>query len=170
MDTFKQAYLDIAGKQCIDELKTINIPLAEKIIFEPTTKGTRWGLAYYTWKGYKSEINDLLLDGHHWSELKEVLMHELLHTCRGCNNHKEEWLKLADIVNTKLGYHVKEHASCEEMNIPQEQYERNMKYVLTCIGCLRQIKRERWCKTIREYKEKRCEYCGCMYVLTIKGE
>ena len=39
-------------------------------------------------------------------ELKNVIVHELLHTCPRCLGHGKTWMKYAKIVNEKYGYEV----------------------------------------------------------------
>ena len=166
----KQIYLDRVGKGCMKELDRIKIPYAKNSYFVPISKGRRFGRAEYTYKGYKISINDLLLDGLHDESLKEIVMHELLHTCKGCMNHGKQWLSYAAEVNAKLGYKVKQFYSCNEVGISERSYDRDIKYILQCNHCLHRIKRQKYTKAIYTKNGCTCDVCKKgTYILILNG-
>lgn len=85
-------------------------------------------------------ISSWLLKDFDDKTIKNTIMHELLHTFEGCDNHGYKWQKYADIVNTKLGYNIKRLSSletiCENNDIDYNKYENvHYKYKGTCKKC-----------------------------------
>ena len=77
---------------------------------------SRWGLCETLCNGYRIQINGELLDEENSEAgLEETILHELLHTCKGCMNHGKEWKALAAKVNQKYGYNIKtQMTACEK--------------------------------------------------------
>lgn len=85
-------------------------------------------------------ISSWLLKDFDEKTIKNTIIHEILHTFEGCNNHGYKWQKYADIVNTKLGYNIKRLSSletiCENNDIDYNKYENvHYKYKGTCKKC-----------------------------------
>lgn len=59
--------------------------------------------------------------------LKNTIIHELLHTCKGCMKHTGEWKQLAEKVNRYYGYNIKRCDSADEKGISEEQKEKIQK-------------------------------------------
>ena len=90
-----------------------------------------------------------------------TIMHELLHTVKGCFNHGSKWKMCADLVNTKLPqYNIKRVATRSETNLLTERKPPVYKYTLRCIKCGQEIKRQKESKVIKNYKRYRCGKCG----------
>ena len=89
--------------------------------------------------------------------LKETLLHELLHTCPGCRNHGPLWKSYAAVVNQALGTSIQRTVKVEEAFSPLRREE--VKYVLRCQSCGREIKRLRMCKVVKAPWRYRC-LCG----------
>lgn len=53
--------------------------------------------------------------------LKQVVIHEILHTCPDCMNHGEKWKKYARIMNETYGYDIKRVWTPKELNIKTER-------------------------------------------------
>jgi predicted SprT family Zn-dependent metalloprotease len=97
----------------------------------------RWGqCAYHPTDGH-SEINISvrLLDGKHEYGAYSTMLHELLHTVKGCQNHGTKWKEYASMVTAKTGYCVKRGASYEEYGFQPPDPEANAKYKFKCLKC-----------------------------------
>lgn len=57
--------------------------------------------------GYRIELNSELMNSE--SSLREVLMHELIHTCDGCTNHGILFRENANKVNEYYGYNISKY-------------------------------------------------------------
>lgn len=54
---------------------------------------------------HEIDLNDVLLhDDVSDKSLEDTILHEFLHTCKGCDNHGNLWKHYAAIINTKYGY------------------------------------------------------------------
>ena len=104
------------------------------------------GLAYYS-----ISISKYLLECD-IKLIKEVLIHELIHTCNGCFNHGKNFLHFAFLVNNELGYAITTQSKDKQFknNIPH-------KYKLTCLKCGRVFYRERLPKNKTNLKHALCK-------------
>lgn len=89
-------------------MKKVNIPIRDNDI-KDITAGDIAGFGKCTDDGYYSNFiitirNDLLQDNCDLTELKQVVIHELIHTCPRCWSHGKTWIKYATIMNDSYGY------------------------------------------------------------------
>lgn len=56
--------------------------------------------------------------------LKQTVLHEILHTCKNCMNHKTEWKEVANQVNRAYGYNIKRCTSAEELGLQDVQVKK----------------------------------------------
>lgn len=87
-------------------------------------------------------------------DIKEVMAHELIHTCKQCMNHGEKWKTYAKQVNRAYGYNISRLKKFDETG--DEEY----KYAVECMRCGAVIKRKRMCPLIKEPRNYRCGKCG----------
>lgn len=85
----------------------------------------RWGQCRKIGNNYIIEVNQILLrEDTDIDGLKNTIIHELLHTCKGCMKHTGEWKQLAEKVNRYYGYNIKRCDSADEKGISEEQKEK----------------------------------------------
>lgn len=99
--------------ECIAEMKKVCIPVRDNEIIEINVKDTGQSLGVCiheeNYRNYKIIIHDKLIsDECPAKELKEVMIHELIHTCPRCGIHGKTWRKYAMIMNEKYGYSLLE--------------------------------------------------------------
>lgn len=124
-----------------------------------------WGNCGYTkyasdWERCSYVINissRLLSDDVSDNALMDTLIHEILHTCRGCMNHGGRWKKLASIVNAKFGLNIKRCTSSEEKHIKEDPII--YKYAVKCPRCGHVYKRVRMVDSIKNPGNYICA-CG----------
>ena len=130
--------ISLANK-CMAQLDEIGIEYAQSIRWEVNTRAKkRWGLCekhpngvYTISISYRLLADDVADDG-----AINTIIHELLHTCKGCMNHGENWKREANKVNRAYGYNIKRCSSAEEKGVEQiesmpkaiKQQFRNGKY------------------------------------------
>lgn len=100
-------------------------------------------------------------------EIKDVMMHELIHTIPGCFNHSAQFTRFADMINHKSQqiYHVQTRykGSTFQQNTPY-------KYVIECSHCGQRLYRTRK-STITEHPGRyRCTCGGKFQVYTVVAE
>lgn len=151
--------------ECSEELRRINMDVSSKIV-KVTVNGrlkTTLGICRYDYRtgNYRIEINPALLaDGVDELEVKDTIIHEMLHTCPGCMTHGWEWKRRADRVNRMLGYHVSRTASRKDMEAAGVEVKREeWKYALECVECGTQWKYKRWSKSLENPSRYRCGKC-----------
>lgn len=145
---------------CMELLAEIGIePPAEKIksvsVDRRSTK--TWGKVAVHWRNkaandvdfFEIKIREmLLLDVNPIDELENVILHEILHTMPGCQNHGAVWQAHADRVNAALGVHISQYADAE--NIKFDPYaEREKRYAVRCTACGNIIYRQNFSDVIR---------------------
>ena len=107
--------------------------------------------------------SEILRDEANTNEVKNTIVHEILHCTKGGNGHKGNWEKLANKVNRELGYHISRCSSYESFGIkrPTSDREReSYQYEFKCQGCGQIIRRKRQSKFVNNYKNYRCGICG----------
>lgn len=88
--------------------------------------------------------------------VKEVIIHELLHTCRGCQNHGSNWKALVDRVNRAYGYRISRTASRDEFPADPQK----LRYRLSCKNCGSTSYRMRRSRITDHPENYRCKICG----------
>lgn len=106
------------------------------------------------------EISSFALD-YSDEEIKDIVAHELIHTCRGCFNHGERYKKYMKRVNT-LGYNVSTTYKGEE----KPPVELNPKYIAQCKKCGYKIFRMKKSKLISKPYLYKCPKCGGKFGIT----
>ena len=159
--------LNTVAKECMTELDNIGIHYGKVVRFEINTRAKkRWGQCKKTAQGYIININvDLLDERNDINGLKNTIIHELLHTCKGCMNHGSEWKRLADKVNRHYGYGVTRCSNADEkgVNYRRETVRRaqpEYKYAIRCECCGHIYKRSKLTKTIQHPENYRCKGGG----------
>lgn len=92
------------------------------------------------------------------AEVKNTLVHEVLHTVEGCMNHGNKWKALANRMNNHYGYNIKRTANYVMNNEEANQIKRQ--YTIRCQGCGQTIYRQKKSKLITNTHLYRCGKCG----------
>ena len=92
---------------------------------------------------------------------KNTILHELLHTVKGCKGHKGQWKELAAKVNRRLPqYTIKRTTSEEEKGFERTVRVRTNRYTVKCSKCGREYHREKESKVIQHPEKYRCGACN----------
>lgn len=144
--------------ECRKELKELNIKTPDNIKLVVNKKAKGWGRCKKVNGNITIEVSSKLLDDNvPDTSLKNVIIHELLHSITQGDHHRYNWKALADKVNAHHPeYNIRKIASAEELGIKEES---GKEYVLDCKGCGRLIHRKRLCKMVTD-PTKRCPECG----------
>lgn len=103
----------------------------------------------------------LLQDSVSDQAAKNTIMHELLHTVKGCYGHKGKWKDLALTVNRLLPqYTIKRTTSAEEKGLESIRKKRTNRYAVKCEHCGKEFCREKMSKLIQHPEKFRCGICG----------
>lgn len=150
---------------CMHELEAIGIEYGAIIeVKENTRAKSRWGQCKRIPGGYSININKILLDERNSEQgLKETIIHELLHSCKGCMNHGTSWKSLAEKVNRAYGYNIKRCSSSEDKGVYEETKHiktRLVNYIIKCDKCGHTYTRTRMSKAVRHPERYRCGCCG----------
>jgi len=147
--------------RCMEYLDNIGIEYGNVIDFSVNTRAQRrWGQCRAVPGGYTININAVLLDERNSEEgLISTILHELLHTCKGCMNHGENWKRLARKVNSAYGYDIKRTSSADEKGITADPRLETAKHKFVCEKCGRVVIRQRESDFTRHYKLYTCGVC-----------
>lgn len=163
MKNLKELY-----NQCIQELTDIGIEYGNvsEIVVNKRAK-RRWGLCKkLPNKSFRIEIScQLLQDSVSDDACKNTIIHELLHTCEGCQNHGYKWKEKANIVNSNYPqYNIKRTTSEQEKGIDEKDDKKRYPYQFKCEGCGKISKRMKMSKFVKYYKNYRCRACGGKFI------
>ena len=149
-------------KETIVMVKELGIEVGD---IEPTVKiNTRaksiWGRCSYkgATKKYTIEVTSDLLESE--VGLRNTIMHEVLHACKGGMTHKGEWKKYAQMVNEKYNMDIKRTSTSEDKGVKEVEIEYAYKYLLRCEGCGQEFKRDRMSKFVKNPERGKCGGCG----------
>ena len=142
--------------ECFAELDKLGIEYGYILSIAVDNKSKqRLGLCKNTEEGFKITISNKLLNEDR-KLLKETMMHEILHTCRGCLNHGDEWKRLATRVNNYYGYNIKRAVNRNELSSSSTN---EYAHKIVCTKCGQEIFRARECKITRHPELWRCAIC-----------
>ena len=91
--------------------------------------------------------------------IKEILIHELLHTCKGCFNHGKLWKLYAAKVNQVYGYNISTYANTAQLNIEKTAAPK-FRYEIRCQHCDYVGYRQKKSKVITHPQLYKCGKCG----------
>ncbi|MBQ3546642.1 MAG: hypothetical protein IJA34_16910 [Lachnospiraceae bacterium] len=103
----------------------------------------------------------LLKDDIPVQSLKDIIAHEVLHTCEGCFDHTGTWKEYAMLMNRTLGYHIERTTK----NIDLGNYTPNYKCAVQCSYCGGVVTRRYETKVIKQPEKYTCPYCNREKVL-----
>lgn len=153
-------------KICLDEVRDAGIQPGTIVSWEVNSRAkTRWGMCTkvpYT-KSFKIQIAYQLLADDRVSEksCKETIIHEILHTCAGCQNHGAQWKYYASVMNQKYGYEIKRVTAAKDKGLEANEYKpRPYKYMYRCRKCGQLIRKKHACKFTKYYRNYSCGICG----------
>lgn len=148
-------------QEVITEATNINIPISINIVptitINTRAKG-RFGQCKKHNGQYLIEISQYLTEAEE-KYIREVLAHEILHTCPNCMNHGRQWKLHAMRMNYKYGYEISRTNSCANMGITSPKIT-EAKYVIICQDCGCKTHKQRECKVIRLIDKCHCGKCG----------
>ena len=133
---FYKEKLTEAFKTALIKCKVCKIPYGDVLVLTVNTRAkSRWGLCKKIPHGWEIEISDRLLvkDVSEYA-LMDTLLHEILHTCKGCQNHGKLWKEYAKRLNNKFCYNIKRCTSAEEKGLDTRRIN-TAKYRITCTRC-----------------------------------
>lgn len=152
------------AKDAKDELAAVGIDVSAQItcIKENRRAKKRLGCCKKDRNTLKENFTieiSTVLDGESDQVVKEIIIHELLHTCKDCFNHGKKWKRLAALVNSAYEYHIKTYADREILNI-EEKAEGKLRYEIRCTQCRHVGYRYKRSKMIVNPHLYRCAKCG----------
>ncbi len=157
----KQQELNRYLQDVISQCKKIKLPVSNyiepEVLINKRAK-KRFGACKKTTKGFAIEISVFMLHADP-VYIKNILAHEVLHTCHGCQNHGKKWKMYATAMNNAYGYNITTTSSYEKMGLERPPQQKKYKYMIQCQNCGKIIYRERKSKLITHTDYYRCK-CG----------
>lgn len=89
--------------------------------------------------------------------LTSCMIHELIHTIKGCHGHKDNFQRIANIVTKKTSYKITTGVSAEKYGVTNTP--RGNKYVITCNKCDKHFYYKRRPKMWNNFNNCTCPYC-----------
>lgn len=150
--------------ECLQELNNIDIEYGVIRSISINNRLTRtWGLCRTFYengcdKVFRIDISSRLLkDDVDDIATKDTIIHEILHTCEGCQNHGKEWKKQAEKVNKEYPqYHISRTTSTTKKGISDEN---EYKYIIQCKTCKKKWKYRRNTNVVKKCKFLDCPIC-----------
>ena len=162
-------------KEVINEARGLNIPVPDNICSKVDINSRpkkRFGCCKKNKGIFYIEVSRFLLDslGYGNRKVREVIAHEVLHTCPECYSHGIKWKNYSDEMNRAYGYNIKRVSSFEEMGLSEMERERNnnIKYIIKCNKCGKEYPRQRVTCVMKKINAYRCSCGGKLSVMEFK--
>ncbi len=155
--------LDIMLSQVISEARSLSIPVSRHIapqVVVNTRARTRFGCCRSLGRQYVIEVAAALLSAEAQA-IRQVLAHEVLHTCPGCANHGQQWRHWADVMNRAFGYRICRTHSPEALGVEDV---RPVRYLVVCRSCGKSIPRMKRSSLVEHPERYRCKCGGTLFV------
>lgn len=147
-------------KECFEQLDKLGIKYQTVTSLTCNKRYTaRWATCVHKGRNKHDIIlaaQLMLADDYH---IQNTIMHEVLHTVKGCDNHGELWKRYAKKVNDAYGYNVKRTTSAEEKGLKDKKIERANKYFIGCPCCGRKWGYKSLSKAVKNPENFRCPDC-----------
>lgn len=154
--------LQSLANQCMHQLDAIHIPYKKPSAFEVNTRSkNRWGQCRHEADGrIVISVSEMLLQDYiSDASTMDTIIHELLHTVPGCDNHGAKWKHYAEMVNSAYPqYHIKRTATPEEHGVKLDPA--SYKYKISCVQCGAKSYYSRCTQAVRNPSAYRCNLCG----------
>lgn len=157
-------------KQIIIEAQALNIPVPQNInndVFINARPKKRFGCCKLKDDVFTIEISEFVLKCSEKS-VKNILAHELLHTCKGCFEHGQLWKCYAEKMNAEYGYNIKRTSSFEELGLERPEESCQIKYIIRCKKCGREYPRQRYTCVMKKLNAYRCNCGGKLELIKLK--
>lgn len=158
------------ARMCMGMLDEIGIQYGNITEFSVNTRARkRWGQCKAIPGGYTININVALLDERNDEDgLINTMLHELLHSVKGCMNHGENWKREAAKVYRAYGINIKRGATAAEKGVAEEtripykprNIDHSIKYIFKCKCCGQIVKRQKASKFTQHPENYKCAVCG----------
>lgn len=148
----------------IEQARAAGVPVSGQI--DPVVRvnhraRTRFGCCIQKNGRYYIELSGRMLDANE-SAVRQVLCHEVLHSCRGCANHGQRWKLYAARMGEMYGYDITRTDSFEKLGIVDD---RPVKFLVTCQKCGRQLPRMKRSPLVEHPERYRCSCGGTLEVV-----
>ena len=125
-------------KECKQELASIELDskIPKEISFNINFKAKNFLGVCRNKK--KIEITSWLLTYGTDKQIKNTIMHEIIHTFKDTVGHQKSWKRYAQTINTKLGYSISVRSSIREIYNEanaQDDYFKRYRYKIVCKKC-----------------------------------
>ena len=148
--------------ECMAELDALNIPYVKPSKITVNTRAkSRWGQCRRVSKTeFTINISERILrDDVSDAATKNTVIHELLHTIEGCQNHGPKWKRYANQVNRSYPkYNIQTTTSEAEKGIAPEPVV--YKYMVECLACKHKRGYTRRSKVTMHPELFRCGSCN----------
>ena len=164
MDNNKK--LQTLFKQAELLLKQTNIPVGKitSISINPSLSKT-WARCKLNHDGtFSIDVSEKLVENGSDTGIIETILHEMLHTCKGCFNHKGLWKKYAEILNSKFDFNIKRINSVLDKGI-EDTPAKIYKYTVRCPSCGKEYYYSRSCRVVKNPERYQCGHCRVSLVL-----
>ena len=159
-------------KEVTEEVRGVGIPVSARIVGPVinTRAKARFGCCKAGKKtigpvSYTIEISSAVLAADE-KFIKEIIAHELLHTCKGCMNHGKKWKQYTETLHAAYGYNITRTSTYESLGLERPEsasssgQPQGYKYRLVCQNCGGEILRKKMCKVVANPGNYRCGKCG----------
>ena len=156
--------LDILLVQVISQARSLSIPAGRKIdhhVVVNTRARTRFGCCRKAEGRYVIELSSSLLNADEQA-VRQVLAHEVLHTCPGCADHGPRWQHWAALMNRTFSYDIRRTHMPQALGLEDT---RPVRWLVVCQSCGKAIPRMKRSPLVEHPERYRCQ-CGGHLVVT----
>lgn len=155
---------DILLAQVIAQARSLSVPVSHGIdphVAVNDRARTRFGCCKTVGGRHTVELSRALLEADERC-IRQVLAHEILHTCPGCANHGRRWQHWAALMNRAFGYDICRTHAPEALGLSDP---RPVRYLVVCRQCGNTLARMKRSALVEHPERYRCRCGGTLSVL-----
>lgn len=148
------------GIQMIEDAGIIVGNIKPKVIINKRSKRSLGSCRYTGARNdFTIQISHRVLDIEE-DKVMDIVLHEILHSCPGCQNHGSIWQRHANTINNTYGSNITITANIKDLGVKPIE----AKYILKCDNCDNTWKRHTRSKLVKYPEQYKCNCGGHLYL------
>lgn len=163
----EQRQLDGLLAQVIGEARALSIPISSDIhprVSVNRRAKTRFGCCVRRDGIFTIQLSAQLAQEGSPFAVRQVLAHEVLHTCPGCSDHGPRWKSYAARMNAACSYDIRRTSAPAELGLSDS---RPARYLVVCSACGRSVSRMKRSPLVDHPERYRCRCGGTLHTETL---
>lgn len=166
-ELLKEKNLQTILEECTVRLKELGIPISDRIRIEWVREYIEFAICKKEKDCFLIQISDQCKQIQiSTDDLRDMIIHQMLHTCDGCDTHSQKWVDYAKQVDAAFHYQV----SVCKSNYEYFHHDKRVRTFMKChkCGALRTVRDDDLYDSYSRGEHCTCDWCGSQMLLIDK--